>query len=289
MQRFPGLTLLFILFSVSVSGQDFIELGQIGYRYTMESQGYDDSGEDVSVAGWRGNLLVPLKISEKTYLLPGVRYWQFNLNPGNNFRYFFMQAGFQTKISEKASWQFLPLIRTGIYEDADFGDGFQLGLLTIINKKVKENLSLGYGIYTNDELFGMLLTPVLAIDWEITDRLRLFGNFPMFNTLSYTISEKVRTGINYVGLVTTFQGDDTYTERQSIDLSWFFDFYLTPQIVAQVHAGYPIGRTYEEFNEEDKVDFSLSLFRFGDDRTAVSTFDNAAMFVTFNLQFRIKK
>lgn len=288
--RHSFLLILFVfIFTGHAVAQDFLDLAQVGYRYALETKAPEGSDEGVSVSGLRVNLLLPLKLSEKTYLLPGFRYWQYNLNPGDNLQYYFAQIGFQTQLSDKVSWQFLPLLRTGIYDGSSARDGFQIGLLTLVNTVVKDNLTLGYGIYTNSELFGPLLTPVLGIDWQINDRWRLYGNFPMYNTLSYSISEKMNTGVNYVGLVTTFKGDNTYTERQSVDVSWFFDYYLTPQIVAQFQVGYPIGRSFEEFNEKDKVDFSFSLFRFGDDREALNTFDKASMIVTFNLLFRIKK
>ncbi len=277
------------LSSLPLAAQDYIELAQLGYRYSFRTDALEGQSEGRVIEGKRINLLVPLKISEKTYLLPGVRYWQYNFNPGDNLNWYLIQLGFQTQLSEKTSWQFLPLIRSGMYEGASFGEGFQLGLLTTVNRQVNDRLMLGYGIYTNHELFGQLLTPVLAIDWQISDRWRLFGNFPMFNTLAYDLGEKWNTGLNYLGLVTSFRGKETYIERESIEFSWFLEYYITKQLVTQVRFGYPFGREFVEYDKDDKVDFSLSLIRFGDNREALATFDDVRPFVTFNLFFRIKK
>ena len=196
-------------------------------------------------------------------------------------------VGIQTQLSGKLSLQFLPLLRSGIYQDAGFGEGFQLGLLAVVNNRIKENLTLGYGLYTNHELFGQLLTPVLGIDWQITDRWRLFGNFPLYNTLAYQINPKFNTGLNYVGLITSFQGDKTYIERISLDFSYFLEYYITSQIVVQARLGYPLARTFEEYNEKDRVDFSFSLLRFGEHRSLVSSFDEANWFVGLHLFFRV--
>ena len=165
----------------------------------------------------------------------------------------------------------------------------QFGVLTVANQRINEDLVLGYGIYTNNELFGQLLTPILGIDWQISDKWRLFGNFPMYTTLSYDINDRWNAGLHYIGLVTSFKNDDTYIERQSLDFSLFLEYYLTSQLVAQVKAGYPVGRKYEVFAEDDKVDFSLSIIRFGNERELLDTFDEANMFVTFNLLFRVRK
>ncbi len=223
MHRIPLSFLIVFCCIMPSQGQDYIELGQLGYRYSFRTDALDGQQEGTVVEGLRTNLMLPLKLSDKTFLLPGLRFWQYNQQPGDNLKLYIFQLGFQTQLSDKTSWQFLPLFRTGRFENASFSDGFQLGLLTIVNKKIKDNLTLGYGVYTNNELFGQLLTPVFAIDWQINERWRLFGNFPMYNTLQYSMSEKWNTGINYFGLVTTFSGDETYVERQSIDVSWFIE------------------------------------------------------------------
>ena len=285
----PMTLIVGILFLAHVShAQDYAELGQLGYRYSFKTRA---SGEDTarSVSGMRINVMLPLKLSEQTYLLPGFRYWQYNVEPGENFNYYFFQVGIQSQLSETWSMQVLPLIRSGIYQDASFSDGLQLGVLATASKRINKDLQLGFGIYTNSEFFGQLLTPVMAIDWKITERLRLFGNFPMYNTLSYSIADRWNTGINYIGLVTTFLGNGTYVERQSLDFSWFTEYYITSQIVAQFRLGYPVGRKFEEYAEDDKVDFTLSLFRFGDDRELIRSFDDAQFFAAFHLFFRMEK
>jgi hypothetical protein len=264
-----------------------VELGQLGYRYSFKTSTEENTPR--SVAGARVNVLLPLKLSERTYLLPGLRYWQYNIEPGDNLNWYLLQIGIQTQLSERWALQVLPLVRTGIYSDGTFTDGFQLGLLSTATKKINDRLSLGFGIYTNHELFGQLLTPIMTIDWRINDRWRLFGNFPMFNTLTYSIDEKWNTGINYVGLVTSFGADETYIERQSLDFSWFLERYLTSQIVVQFRLGYPVGRRFEEYEKGDKVDLTLSLLRFGDERTLLNVFDESQFFAAFHVFFRMKK
>ncbi|MCA6078639.1 DUF6268 family outer membrane beta-barrel protein [Fulvivirga sedimenti] len=286
--RFIIMTALLVFSLLRTQGQDYIEIGQLGYRYSFPTSA-SDGDTARSVYGARFNILLPVKISEKTYFLPGFRFWQYRVDPGENFKWYLFQAGIQTQISEKWNLQVLPLLRTGIYQDAKFGDGFQVGVLLSANKQINEDLMLGYGIYTNHELFGQLLQPFLAIDWQISDRWRLFGSFPMYNTLSYSINERWNTGLNYIGLVTSFMGDGVYTERSSLDFDWFIEYYITPQIVAQARFGYPVDRTFEEYAEGDKVDFTLSLLRFGNDRELLREFDKSQFLASFNLFFRVKK
>ncbi len=278
-----------LIFSViQAKSQDYIELGQLGYRYSFPTS-ENDGETSRSVAGARFNVLFPIKISEKTYFLPGFRFWQYKVNPGENFKWFLFQVGIQTQLSEKWNIQVLPLLRSGIYQDAKFGDGFQFGMLASANKKINDKLMLGYGLYTNHELFGQFLQPFLAIDWQISDKWRLFGNFPMYNTLSYSINDRWNTGLNYIGLLTSFMGNGTYTERSSMDFAWFAEYYITPQIVAHARIGYPVDRTFEEYNEGDKVNFTLSLFRFGDDRELIQEFDKSQFLASFYLFFRVRK
>ena len=272
---------------LTIQAQDYVDLGQLGYRYSFKTSSNDDTAR--SVAGARINLLLPLKLSEKTYLLPGFRYWQYNIEPGENLKWYLFQLGIQTQLNEQWNLQILPLIRTGVFNGGSFSDGFQFGLLASATKHIRDNLSLGFGVYTNHELFGQLFTPFMTIDWQITERWRLFGSFPMFNTLSYSINKRWNAGINFIGLVTTFSSGETYIERQSLDFSAFLEYYVTPRIVAQARLGYPVGRRFEEYKTGDKVDFTLSLIRFGENRELLRTFDKSQFFAAFHLFFRMEK
>jgi len=281
------LTALFFLLYYNSSGQDYVDLGQLGYRYSFKTSGETDTAR--SVEGARINVLLPLKIGKTTYLLPGFRYWQYNISPGENLNWYLVQIGLQAQLSDKWSMQILPLIRTGVFDEGTFSDGFQFGVLATASKKISDELSLGFGLYTNHELFGQLLTPILAIDWQISQRWRLFGNFPMYNTLSYTINEKWNAGINYIGLVTTFSSGPTYIERQSLDFSAFIEYYLTRQLVIQARLGYPVGRKFEEYETGDKVDLTLTLLRFGEDRQILRSFNESQLFAGIHLFFRMEK
>ncbi len=278
---------LFMFCLFSTQAQDYVELGQLGYRYSFKTSPDNDTAR--SVSGARVNVLLPLKISGKTYLLPGFRFWQYNIEPGENLKWYLFQFGIQTQLNDQWSLQVLPMFRSGIYNQGSFGDGFQYGIMASATKQIRDGLALGFGIYTNHELFGQLFTPFMTIDWNITDRWRLFGSFPMFNTLSYSINKRWNTGINFIGLVTTFSSGETYIERQSLDFSAFLEYYITPRIVAQARIGYPVGRKFEEYDKDDKVNFTLSLIRFGENRELLRTFDESQLFAAVHLFFRVKK
>ena len=67
----------------------------------------------------------------------------------------------------------------------------------------------------------------------------------------------------------------------------YADLYVTKNIVIRGHAGYLIGSSLDEYTIGDKVDWSLSILKFGDDRTRLSSIDVEGMFYTASLVFRI--
>lgn len=56
-------------------------------------------------------------------------------------------------------------------EDADFGDSFTAGGLGVVNYKVNDRLTLGFGFIVGSRLEkDAIFVPALSIDWKINDR-----------------------------------------------------------------------------------------------------------------------
>ena len=150
-------------------------------------------------------------------------------------------------------------------------DHFQLGALFLYEKKFREGLKMGFGAMYNQEFFGPYLVPLVNLDWKISERWSIVGLFPVYGKIKYKVNERLTAGWSHFGLITTYklgdlayQGD--YIERKSIDESLFARYQLFGNMFLEGRFGYALGRSYAQYEADQKVDFSLPLVGFGDNR-----------------------
>jgi hypothetical protein len=72
-------------------------------------------------------------------------------------------------------------------------------------------------------------------------------------------------------------------ERKSIDESLFARYHLTGNLYIEGRFGYALGRSYAQYESDQKVDFSLPLIGFGDNRIQknISFHDGVIMSLRF--------
>ena len=89
--------------------------------------------------------------------------------------------------------------------------------------------------------------------------------------VKYKVNERLSAGWSHFGLITTYRlGDPAYEgdyiERKSIDESLFARYQLVGNIYMEGRFGYALGRSYAQYEADQKVDFTIPLVRFGDNR-----------------------
>jgi hypothetical protein len=157
------------------------------------------------------------------------------------------------------------------------GNSFQMGAVATYGKRYSEDFSIGFGVIFNAELFGPYVVPLVDLNWKFSDRWRLKGLIPVTGRLEFSATEHMLVGWNHFGLITTYYlGDEAYAgdylERQSIDESLFIRHRVAGNIFMEFMAGMALGRTYRQFEADQKVDFALPLVTFGDDREVKNEF-----------------
>ena len=130
---------------------------------------------------------------------------------------------------------------------------------------------MGFGAMYNQEFFGPYLVPLVNLDWKMSERWSITGLFPVYGKIKYQVNERLSAGLSHFGLITTYRlGDQAYQgdyiERKSIDESLFARYRLVGNIYLEGRFGYALGRSYAQYEADQKVDFSLPLVGFGDNR-----------------------
>ncbi|THD65869.1 hypothetical protein E7Z59_14915 [Robertkochia marina] len=251
------------------------------------------------------NLNVPIVLNEKQIWYNSVNYMQWNVNNdiemtdeiANPIQVYglILRTGLIQKLSNGNAIQvvFMPRLMTDL-NNIDHKH-FQIGGTFIYEKIVHQRLKIGYGVLYNQEVSGPNVTPLLNLEWKISDRWSVSGLLPISSKVKYNVNERLNLGLHHFGLLTTYRlGEEAYQndyiERRSIDLGLFVRYKLVGGIHIEGRYGYSFGRSYGQYREDDKFDLALPLVTIGDDRTQVNKnadFKNGA-YVNVRLVYAIK-
>jgi len=227
------------------------------------------------------SLAAPIELSEKTMWYNSVNYFYWHVSnnetmPTNisnpiNIHGFILRTGLVQKLSRDREIQllFIPRLMSDL-NNVD-SEHFQFGGIAMYKKKVSDKLTMSYGAMYNQELFGPYLVPLVDLDWQISERWSITGLLPVNSKIRYKINDRFNAGLAHFGLITSYKlgalenGGD-YVERQSIDLTLFARHNIVGNFYLEGRFGHTFGRSYAQYGADQKVDFSLPLVGFGDDR-----------------------
>ncbi|MGB5242553.1 MAG: DUF6268 family outer membrane beta-barrel protein [Lutimonas sp.] len=277
---------VFALFASFMSlAQERIDLFTLSGSYGFPSS-YDSVYKGKATeTGLMANLVAPVRLSEKLIWYNSLNYFYWQVENGEN-----MAMDIQNPIQVHGF-----ILRTGIYYQFDDSKALQVllaprlmtdfaqtdtehlqwGGLVVYDKRVHDDLKIGFGCLYNQEFYGPNFVPLVNVDWKMNKKWSLTGLFPIYGKLTYQFNERLDAGWSHFGLVTTYrlgaeayQGD--YIERRSIDEMLYARYQLFGNFFLEGRFGYAFGRSYEQYDADQKMDFSLPLIEVGDDRTAKS-------------------
>ena len=278
--RFLSLGLLH--FAGTALGQSSIDLFTIA-GFTGFPSSYE---APLSGKATESNLLVnakvPIVFPGKTIWYNDLTYSSFaiatNLTPepsgyltSMRLHAFILQTGIARKLNEKDGFQLLVVPRYNSDFNGYDPKNWQFGGIALYEHRYHEKLMMRFGVMFNQELFGPLLVPLVHIDWQMNEKWSMAGLFPIYLKINYQLSDRMIVGLSHFGLITTYrisqQGFETdYVERNSIDEALFARYKVAGNFHLEARVGYSLARVYEQYAESEKMDFRLSIIRFGDDR-----------------------
>ena len=280
--KYFAFLLLILIVSSATQAQETIDILTLTGRYGFP-QSYDSIYKSKAKEyGAMASLVAPIKMNEKSIWYNSLNYFYFHVGNDENpppeimnpidLHGIILRTGLYKKFSKDRAIQvFLAPRLMSDFKNINI-DHFQLGVMFLYEKKFREGLKMSFGALYNQEFFGPNLVPLVNLDWQISERWSVTGLFPIYGKVKYKVNEKLSAGISHFGFVTTFrlgdpayQGD--YIERKSIDESLFARYQLFGNIFLEGRFGYALGRSYAQYEADQKVDFSLPLLSFGDNRT----------------------
>ncbi len=251
------------------------------------------------------NLVIPIVLNEKQIWYNSVNYMLWNVNNNIdtannivnpiNIHGLILRTGLIQKFSNGNSIQafFIPRLMS------DFNNishkHFQFGSTFIYEKMYHKRLKIGYGVLYNQEAFGPNIVPLVNLEWKMSERWSISGLLPIYSKVKYKVNENLNLGMHHFGLVASYRlGEEAYKndyiERRSIDLGLFARYHITGGIHVEGRYGYSFGRSYAQYNQDDKINLALPLVTIGDDRTQLNenaNFSNGA-YANLRLVYEIK-
>ena len=304
MKRFASIFLL-VVFGLSLHAQergtkDIISIsGRYGLPQDYKST-YDGKATEY---GMLNSLTAGFKLAPKTMFAINFNHFYFNVQDEAEMpddiaspiilNGFILRAGIIQQFNNGGKLQLLVAPRLmSDFQNLD-GNSFQWGGLATYQNDLSEDLNLGFGAMFNRELFGPYLVPLFLLDWKVSERWYIEGMIPVTLKVHYRVNEGLEVGFNHFGLITSYYlGDENYAgdymERTSIDLSLFARQRLYKNFFIEGMVGRTFGRSYEQYDGDDKISFGLPLVSFGDDRTANNVTFNDGLIFTLKLIFNMK-
>lgn len=302
------LVLLIIINSVSfVTAQETLDILTVSGHFS-NPQSFEAESPYTGKTTERGamvNMVIPFVLNENQIWYNSVNYMQWNVNNNINMtdnianpiklHGLILRVGLIQKLSNGNSIQalFIPRLMSD-FRNID-SQHFQFGGTFIYEKVYHEKLKIGYGILYNQEAFGPSVVPLINLEWKMSERWSISGLLPVYSKVKYKVNEKLNVGIHHFGSVTSFRlGEEAYQndyiDRSSVDLGLFARYNIMGGIHIEGRYGYSFGRSYAQYNQNDKIDLALPLTTIGDDRTQLnesSNFNNGA-YVHLRLIYAIK-
>ena len=276
-----ALFIVILCYSVSIAGQETLDLVTISGRYGFPSS-YDSiyDGKAKEYGAMIG-LVAPIEISEKSIWYNSLNYFYSHVSDDEimptdianpiNLHGIILRTGLYEKFSKDRGIQifFSPRLMSD-FQNIN-GTHFQYGGMILYENRYSDKLKMGFGAMYNQEFFGPYLVPLINLDWKLSERWSISGLLPIYAKIKYEINERLNVGFSHFGLATSYrmgnidyEGD--YIERKSIDETLFARYRLVGDIFIEGRIGRTFGRSYAQYEADQKVDFSIPLISFGDNR-----------------------
>ncbi len=297
------LVLVLFLYRLLGFAQNYVDVLHSEYTATPQNT-FDSSNQTTDLQKININITTPIKLKNGNAILTGLVYDRVNtsFDPGEKMTpvsSFILKMGMNIKHSDKWSTTFLLLPKlASTFTATTTSEDFQFGGLVLAKKKKTENLSYKIGAYMNGDQFGPFLVPLFGFYYK-KKKLEMDVIVPSYAKINYSLSPKFTAGVNWRATVKSYNLQGPMVNLPAVVKRPFYMHHLSNEIAAHIGyepvkgvivrgmAGVSLGRSFRVYENDDKIDFGLSLFRFGDDRAPLNTDFANGLFYRAELAYRV--
>jgi hypothetical protein len=275
------LSFLFLIAPLLSNAQEYVDLLNISYSKSGDTS-FENSAKNTAISIFDSKVTLPIVLNEKTALITGFDFniKKLQLFPDSNYSelyYTRLKLGFTTQHSDRwtGTYVLLPILASD-YKNIG-SDDIYMGGIAVWTYKKRKNFNYKFGLYTGNEAFGFYITPLLGIYYISPDsRFEISALLPGLFDMNFGVSSKTRLGIDYKGNSETFKikNDNAltaYSENNSLEFSSYVqNNSLDKNLLLRLKIG-DSTNSYDLYAVNDKIDLSITPFKFGNHRTKLNS------------------
>jgi len=282
-----------------MQAQNHLDIINITYTNTP-SNDFEISKAQTSVEERALELTFPIVINDKTVLLTGVYGNKTSLKLDAettevDLNILSVNFGVNKIFNDKWSGTFMIIPKIASDKIGFDNEDFQLGALALFTNTKRKTLKYKYGIFANTENYGIIIVPIIGLYYlSKNEKFEANLNLPITVDINYKIFKKGSIGMGFEGLGTTYNlkrpmynNKQLYVAKTSNEICSYFQWKFSKSVYLNSKIGYAIGRDYEVYDANDKIDLAMSSFYFGDHRTQLNEDFKDGMFFKFELLYRV--
>lgn len=291
------LLLFLFLFPCFGSAQEYLDLVKIGSGQTFNND-FENTSSSTKVQFSEIDITLPIVLNDKNAIITGISFNQNKLQlfpeaSETTVYSTLLKVGLATTYNDKWSSTLVLLPKVSSDYKSIYGNDFFIGGFGLLKLKKKENLIYRFGLYATTEAFGIFTVPILG--WYYLSPNKKFEmdmSLPIAADINYNIGFTT-LGVDYYGIgrsynVRSKNQPKRYVDQSSLEFSGYVQFAVIEQnILLRAKAGYATSKN-EVYADGDTIDFGLSAFSFGDDRTQLNPNLSGGVFLKLEAIYRFQ-
>lgn len=240
----PLLLVFFLLTATALLAQPYVDPFQVRYTSGFRSKNaYATPFTHI----WAGSDL-PLRLKGNTYLLLSPYYEGWNIDSASQKEFvpgvqsLALPLGLILPMNEKWSLNIMPILRTNgqqLFREKTL----QFGGVAFATYAVNPTKKFRFGVYMNQEFFGLFVWPLLGTDWKLGKNDHLFALLPGRLTYEHRWSDRWYGGVTFRALTNSFRLDNgNFVRVDDNQLSLYLDMYPSRKWCITLEPGYGIAR-----------------------------------------------
>ena len=277
--------------------QNFVDLVNINYSISPST------GDTNAMTEKKGiHIQIPIVLENKDVIITGfggaitqIRNSYNGADYSKDLHNVVMLLGYKKIINKKLSWLGLVLNQINSGPENVSLKYYQPGFYTVFTIAKSETMKFKIGALYKYEFSGPFIIPLFGVDWQVNDKLQIFGTLPISANVIYKPGEKLAYGFSFKGSIATYGledgGIDTYIQENNNEIHALIDYYIAKRIVIQAKIGYQADNKYRKYLPDDKVTASMGPVVLGDKRTPLSIIygDGLAYKISFIYRFTLNQ
>lgn len=236
-----------LFLSIKSTAQPYLDIIYLRYSNSPNSGFINHDKNRLKLSYYNAGVNLPIQFKNRKDAIIFSPYFEtWSAQVENNMKENYYGIGLPVSLSKTIPHSKWNILLTAIVRMNDSmlnkKTSIQAGGVIIAGYKKNDQLAWKFGVYINNELFGVFIMPLLGIDWRITQRDNLFGVLPGNLTYEHRLSKHFYWGANFRAITNSYEKKVGYWRIDENQLGIYLDTYLTKNIVLNMEAGHSLFR-----------------------------------------------